>query len=205
MADDTLKPMNDQDVAPAIGTPIGPVDELQPADPLKGMSTDGGDPLAFDTAADDLGDVADDLDDTTDDLDAIPDAASDEPPASTRQVLSDNVTKLKTEATERARSFADMGKERATGALDQLVQMLTDAADQVDGKLGGQYGQYARNAADQVQGFSTTLNERSVDDLLDDARELVRKSPGVAIGAAATVGFVVARLFSAGLDQRDKD
>ena len=46
---------------------------------------------------------------------------------------------------------------------------------------------------------------KSVDDLLDSARELVRKSPGVAIGAAAAVGFVVARLLTAGLDQRDRD
>jgi ElaB/YqjD/DUF883 family membrane-anchored ribosome-binding protein len=205
MADDTLKPMTEQDVAPAIDSPLGPVDELQPADPLKGLSTDGGDPLASGDAADDLGDGADDLGDASGDLDENAAGSSDEPPASTRQALSDNVTKLKSEATDRVRSFADMGKERATGALDQLVQVLTDAADQVDGKLGGQYGQYARNAADQVQGFSASLSERSVDDLLDDARELVRKSPGVAIGAAATVGFVVARLFSAGLDQRDKD
>lgn len=142
---------------------------------------------------------ADPLKGATDDSDA-----GDETSADTRQMLSDNVTKLKGEATDRVRSFADMGKERATGALDQLVQMLTDAADQVDAKIGEQYGQYARNAADQVQGFSTSLNERDVDDLLDDARELVRKSPGMAIGAAATVGFVVARLLSAGLDQRDK-
>lgn len=125
--------------------------------------------------------------------------------AGARQTLSDNVTKFKGEAGDRARTLADEGKTRAAGALDQLVTMLNDAAGQVDEKLGAQYGQYARTAADQVQSFSTTLNDRSIDDLVDNARELVRKSPAVAIGAAATVGFVVARLLSSGLDQRDKD
>ena len=184
MADDTFKPMTDQDIVPAATDPLAPTDELQPADPLKGANDGGNSSASNDTDAD-VG-------------------SADETAVGTRQALSDNVTQLKSEATDRVRGFVDMGKERATGALDQVVQMLNDAADQVDAKIGEQYGQYARNAADQVQGFSTSLNDRDIDDLLDDARELVRKSPGMAIGAAATLGFVVARLLSAGLDQRDK-
>ena len=80
--------------------------------------------------------------------------------------------------------------------------MLNDAAAQVDEKLGAQYGQYARVAADRVQGFSSAIDDKSVDDLIADARELVRKSPAVAVGVAAGVGFVVARLLTAGLDQQ---
>ncbi|QNE33272.1 hypothetical protein F1C10_02425 [Sphingomonas sp. NBWT7] len=130
--------------------------------------------------------------------------SGDEGSPGARQTISENVTKLKGEAADRVLGLADQGKARASGALDQLSQMLNDAAAQVDDKLGAQYGQYARNAAESVQGFSSSLNDRSVDDLLDDARALVRKSPAVAIGAAAAAGFVVARLLSAGLDQRDK-
>ena len=117
-----------------------------------------------------------------------------------RQQLSDAGGKLGQKASDGIRSFAEMGKERAGGALDQLAQMLTDAAGQVDGKLGGQYGQYARTAAEQVQGFSASVRDKDFDELLDDAREVVRKSPAVAIGVAAAVGFVVARLVQSGLD-----
>ena len=117
-----------------------------------------------------------------------------------RQQLKDASGKLTTQASDRARGFAEMGKERASGALDQLVQMLNDAAGQVDGKLGAQYGQYARSAADQVQGISSAVRDKDIDELLDDARAVVRKSPAVAIGAAAALGFVVARLIQAGLD-----
>lgn len=205
MADDTLKPMTDQDVVPPAAdplvqvdafepaNPLNPVDALQPSDPRKGKDTDGGDPLPSPSGADSgSGDSNGDT------------SGEDTPPVGARQAISDNVAKLKSEAGDRARSFVDEGKARATGALDQLVQMLNDAADQVDGKLGSQYGEYARSAAGTVQGFSSTLNERNVDELLDDARELVRKSPAAAIGTAAAVGFVLARLLSAGLDQRDK-
>lgn len=123
--------------------------------------------------------------------------------AGAKQTLAHNTARLREQAGEKARTFADDGKAKATGALTELSKLLTDAAGQVDEKLGAQYGQYARSAADRVQGFSSTLDQKSVDDLVESARELVRKSPAVAIGAAAAVGFVVARLLTAGLDQRD--
>ena len=78
--------------------------------------------------------------------------------------------------------------------------MLTDAAGQVDEKLGQQYGQYARSAADQVQGFAETVKGKDVEDLLEDARRFVRASPAAAIGVAAALGFAVARLVQAGVE-----
>jgi ElaB/YqjD/DUF883 family membrane-anchored ribosome-binding protein len=121
-----------------------------------------------------------------------------------RQSLKDNAQKLQAEAGTRARGYADEGKARAGEALGQVSQLLNDAAAQVDEKIGSQYGQYARSAAGQVQTFADQLNAKSVDELVDDVRALVRKSPAVAIGAAAAVGFVVARVLSAGLDTTDR-
>ncbi|WP_277980079.1 hypothetical protein [Sphingomonas phyllosphaerae] len=120
-----------------------------------------------------------------------------------KQALRDNVAKGREQAADKARLFAEDGKAKASDALGQLSQLLRDAAQQVDDKLGEQYGQYARGAADRVQGFTSAIDQKSVDDLLTDARELVRKSPAAAVGVAAGLGFVVARLLSAGLDQRD--
>jgi len=119
-----------------------------------------------------------------------------------KQALRDNAGKVGQQATEKARSFAEQGKDRAGGALDQLSQLLHDAAGQVDGKLGAQYGQYARQAATSVQGLSDQVRNKDVDELLDDARTFVRKSPAVAIGAAAALGFVMARLIQAGVDDQ---
>lgn len=117
-----------------------------------------------------------------------------------RQQLTDGATKLQSQAGDKVREFADLGKERAAGALEQLATMLTDAAGQVDAKLGAQYGGYARDAAEAVQGFSGRVKGADIDELIDQGRELVRKSPGVAIGAAAAIGFVLARLVQSGID-----
>jgi ElaB/YqjD/DUF883 family membrane-anchored ribosome-binding protein len=124
--------------------------------------------------------------------------------ATLKQTLTDKTSDLKGQATDKVRQFADDGKARATGALDDLARMLSDAADQVDEKLGGQFGQYARSTADHVQGFSASLNDKSVDELLEMGRDFVRRSPAAAIGIATALGFVVARLATAGLEQRDQ-
>ena len=123
--------------------------------------------------------------------------------ANAKQTIRDNTGKVKAQAEDKARVYAEDGKAKATSALGQLSTLLNDAAGQVDEKLGEQYGQYARTAAEKVQGFSTSLDAKSVDELVADARDLVKKSPAIAIGAAAAVGFVVARLLTSGIDQRD--
>jgi ElaB/YqjD/DUF883 family membrane-anchored ribosome-binding protein len=108
------------------------------------------------------------------------------------------------QAADKARSFAEDGKTRAGEALDQIAQLLTDAAGQVDDKLGAQYGGYARTAADSVSGFADQVKAKDIDALIEDATALVRKSPAIAIGAAAAVGFVVARLVQSGVDADPK-
>ncbi|VVT07544.1 conserved hypothetical protein [Sphingomonas sp. EC-HK361] len=142
-------------------------------------------------------DIATDIDATAEDAAGKFDNA--------RQALKDNTQKFTAQAGDKARLFAEDGKTRAGGALDQLAEMLTEAAGKVDDKLGEQYGGYARSAAQGVAGFSDNLKAKSVDDLIGDMREMVRKSPAVAIGTAAALGFVLARVIGAGFDQRDKD
>jgi ElaB/YqjD/DUF883 family membrane-anchored ribosome-binding protein len=117
------------------------------------------------------------------------------------QTLKDNVIKFANDAGDKAKAAAEDGKTRAGGALDELATMLRDAAGSVDEKVGDQYGQYARSAADAVANFSQSLQSKQVDDLIDEAREFVKKSPAIAIGTAAAIGFVLARLVKAGLDE----
>jgi len=108
--------------------------------------------------------------------------------------------KLGTQAAEKARAFAGEGKDRASTALDEVAKMLHSAAGDVDEKLGSDYGRYARSAADGVTSFADTLRGKQVDDLIDDATAFVKKSPVIAIGTAAAIGFVLARLVKSGID-----
>ncbi len=114
------------------------------------------------------------------------------------------VNTLTDQATGKIREYADEGKNRATSALDDFAEVINDAARSIDERLGSQYGEYAHRAAGAVTSVSETLRGKTVDELLDDSRELVRKSPGVAIGAAALLGFTLVRLVKAGLDNENE-
>jgi len=113
---------------------------------------------------------------------------------STKGAFFERVDELRGQANDRARELAQTGKDRATSALDSLVQTVEDAASEIDEKLGSQYGDYARRAAQHIGGFTDSFRDKDIDDLFNDARDFVKKSPAVAIGAAAALGFVVARL-----------
>jgi ElaB/YqjD/DUF883 family membrane-anchored ribosome-binding protein len=113
--------------------------------------------------------------------------------------LRSQVNALRDQAGGRVREFAEGGKSRASDALEELSRVVAETADSIDERMGGQYGEYARRASDAVSGFADTLRTTDVDALYDNARSAVRKSPGIAIGVAAVVGFTLARLIKAGL------
>jgi len=122
------------------------------------------------------------------------------PKSGATQQLKDEASKLGTQAADRAREFAGQGKERATGALDEVAKLFEGAALDVDSRLGEEYGKYARSAAQGISNFAENLRGKEVDDLIDDATAFVKKSPVIAVGAAAAIGFVVARLIKSGVD-----
>ncbi|HEX7782101.1 MAG TPA: hypothetical protein VF509_04785 [Sphingobium sp.] len=101
---------------------------------------------------------------------------------------------IKEQAAKTARSAADSAKEKTGSAMQGLAKLIADTAGTVDAKLGPQYGDYARYAAEAVAGAAKSLDAKDVDQLVGEARDFVRKSPAVAIGAAAVVGFVLMRL-----------
>lgn len=138
--------------------------------------------------------------DTSFKAETTPDAEDGGRTAQAKQTFADGAGKIREQAYDKARAFAEDGKAKATGALDQLAQMLTEAATSVDDKLGDQYGQYARSAAGTVSGFADQVKGKDVDALIEDARGYVRQSPAVAIGLAAAFGFVAARLIQSGVD-----
>jgi ElaB/YqjD/DUF883 family membrane-anchored ribosome-binding protein len=113
----------------------------------------------------------------------------------------DQVTNLRGQAAERARGFADESKGRVTGLLEDVSEVINDAARSVDQRLGEDYGDYAHRAADAVAGFAGRIRDKSVDDIIDDTRDFVRKSPAIAIGIAAVAGFALIRVIKTGLDE----
>ncbi len=111
---------------------------------------------------------------------------------------------LSSQAGEKARGFVSQGLERTSEALANVARMVGDTAPGIEERLGPDYGDYARRAAGAIENAANTIASKDPDELIDDTRNFVRESPGIALAGAAVVGFVVARLFKSGL-ARDED
>jgi hypothetical protein len=116
---------------------------------------------------------------------------------------------LSSQAGEKARGLVTQGLERTSEALANVARMVGDTAPGIEERLGSEYGDYARRAAGSIENVANTIAGKDPDELIEDTRNFVRNSPGVALAGAAVVGFVVARLFKTGLasgtDEDDQD
>jgi ElaB/YqjD/DUF883 family membrane-anchored ribosome-binding protein len=100
------------------------------------------------------------------------------------------------QAKVKAGELAVQGKTRASDALSGLGKLVSDNADTIDDRVGTKYGDYARSASRKMQETAAAIEAKDFEELGEEAREFVRKSPGLAIGMAAVAGFMLARLFT---------
>ena len=109
--------------------------------------------------------------------------------------------KLSGQAADKARELVGQGLERGGEALANVSKLIGDTASSLDDRLGEEYGEYARRAASAIEDAANRVAAKNPDELIDDTREFVRKSPGVALAGAAVIGFALVRLVKAGLDR----
>ena len=109
------------------------------------------------------------------------------------------------QAGEKARGIVTQGLERTAEALANVSKMVGDTADGIEERLGAEYGDYARRAAGAIENAASTIADKDPDELIEDTRNFVRNSPGLALAGAAVVGFVVARLIKSGLAGDEED
>jgi ElaB/YqjD/DUF883 family membrane-anchored ribosome-binding protein len=112
--------------------------------------------------------------------------------------------KLSGQAADKARGLVGQGLARSSEAIGSVGKLIGDTAAGLDERLGSDYGDYARKAASTLDDVAGRLANKDADELIDDTRQFVRKSPGIALAGAAIVGFALARLVKTGLDS-DRD
>ena len=112
---------------------------------------------------------------------------------------------LSSQAGERARGLVSQGLERSAEALSNVSKLVGETAPGLDERLGPEFGEYARKAASAIENTANSIATKDADELIEDTRNFVRNSPGVAIAGAAIVGFALARLLKSGLSSRDDE
>jgi len=113
--------------------------------------------------------------------------------------------KLSSQAGEKARGLVGQGLERSAEALANVARLVGDTAPGIEERLGADYGDFARRAATGIENTANAIAGKNPDELIEDTRNFVRNSPGIALAGAAVVGFVFARLLKTGLGKNQDD
>ena len=101
---------------------------------------------------------------------------------------------------DKAREVAEQQKAKGSDQMDGVAQAIRDVADELGKQMPAAAG-YVRGAADGVEQFSSSLRDRSVDDLLGSAYRFARTQPLAFFGASVMAGFAVSRFLKSSADR----
>lgn len=101
-------------------------------------------------------------------------------------------------AGEPLRSVLDQPIASGADFVAQIARTARGLADDLDGGAP-QLAQMVRRAASSAESFSEDIRDKSVGEFVEATQDFARRQPALFIGAAATAGFVLARLLKAGV------
>jgi len=97
-----------------------------------------------------------------------------------------------------ARGLLDKPIMSGVDFVEALARSARSLADDLDGEAP-QFAKMVRRAASTAEELSHDIRDKSVGELVEAAQDFARRQPALFIGAAATAGFVLARLLKAGV------
>ena len=100
---------------------------------------------------------------------------------------------LAEQAKQQATSQLASQKERASSSLTSISKALHDASGTLRNEDQGAVAGYVNDAADQLEQFADILQNRSVGELLDEAKRYARREPAIFLGGAMVIGLFGAR------------
>ena len=102
---------------------------------------------------------------------------------------------------KKAKGQISTQKERASGELQGIARALQSTGEQLREQDQDSIGQYADQAAEQVERFSNYLSEKDSEELINEVEDFARNRPAVFLGAAFLVGAAAARFLKSSAGQ----
>jgi hypothetical protein len=102
---------------------------------------------------------------------------------------------------ERATAQLSTQKGRAAEGLDVIAQAVRQTTQQLRNDQHDTIAQYADRAAEQLERFSSSVRDKDLNALLQDAQQLARRQPGLFIGGSFVLGLLAARFLKSSRQQ----
>ena len=114
-----------------------------------------------------------------------------------RNTMSRDANSLFGKAQNHLLGLAETGKADLVSNVGNVAGLVRELAGQVE-RIGIEpFAGYARRTAALVDDLHGSIRDKSVEDLIDDGRDLVRHNPEIAMVTAAIIGFLGARILKA--------
>ncbi len=122
----------------------------------------------------------------------------------------ETISNLSTHAAGTVKELLNHQVNAGADFASDIAHSIRCAADDLS-HSAPQLGEFAHEAARQVDVFAARMRETPADELFADASEFARRQPAVVFGAAAVLGFAMFRMLkvgtqgsSRGSDERDR-
>lgn len=115
--------------------------------------------------------------------------------SATMERAKEDFGELRDEAAQRARSFAEEGKESAAQQIGGIATAIRGAAREFERQVPQSAG-LIRSAAATLEDGAEKLRQRSVDEWLQTAGKFARSEPLALFGGALLAGFALSRFFN---------
>ena len=107
------------------------------------------------------------------------------------------------QAADKAEATVKDHKSTAADALHDVADALHQTGDSLIQDDHDAFGQYAQQAAHQIDQFQSAIRDKSVGQLLDEAERFARREPGLFVGGAFLLGIAGARFLKASASEAD--
>lgn len=117
----------------------------------------------------------------------------------TQEKVSETAAAAKEQAKRTASQVGEQAKQTVDSRMSDAAHELGSVADavrQTSYEMGGEsqtLSKYGDRLADQLEGISSYLNEKGVEDVLTDLQDFARRKPVVFLGGAFMLGIMAGR------------
>ncbi len=110
---------------------------------------------------------------------------------------------LSNTAENEAKRHAETGKNALGRQADALSSALDGAAENLDAQ-NHPFAHYATELSEQLSGFSSKIESKSVNELASDVRRLARNNPTAFMLGSVATGLMLSRFLKAGVDTSEQ-
>ena len=120
---------------------------------------------------------------------------------STEKVKADAI-----EVVDKAKSIGreqlESGKDTAAGQAEKVANVIEQAASQLKENNLRSLADYTSEIGATIKSFSDRLQNRSVDELVTDIRDMARRNPTAFVLGSVVIGIGISRFFKASAERR---